>query len=230
MSTFVDRWNNLQKSIEEAVFPRLRQKVTIIAVSKKQSFESIEEAYESGVRHFGENYVQEMLPKIETAEGKKMGIHWHYIGSIQSNKLNKLVPNVSYLHAVDQLSHIEKLDKMAQEAMMLPKIFVQLNLADESTKSGILESEIPHFFEKVSQCLHVEISGLMTFPPMQTDPEKNRVYFAKMQEWKERINGWKLNRIEIQDLSMGVSSDFKVAVEEGATMVRLGEVLFGPRA
>ena len=229
METFAQRWNAIQEKIEVCSQKRYCQKVNIVAISKKKPFSVIQEAYDVGVRHFGENYVQEALPKIQEAQDKTLHIQWHYVGALQTNKMNNIVPVVQYLHAIDQLSQIEKLEKQATGGLDLPKIFVQLNLANEDTKSGIIENEVPSFFEKVNLKLHVEIGGLMTFPPLQTDPEKNRAYFAKMLEWKERINGWKLDRIEIRELSMGVSSDYWVAVEEGATMVRLGEVLFGPR-
>ncbi len=107
---------------------------------------------------------------------------------------------------------------------------MHVNVAGEETKSGLHEDEIQAFLEHVSEQTKLEISGLMTFPPLQTDPEKNRRDFAKMRTWKETINGWKLDRISIQELSMGVSNDYEIAIQEGATMVRLGEALFGPRA
>lgn len=229
METLQNRWDQIQELVDTATKRRSGQKVTVVAVSKKQSFETILQAYEIGVRNFGENYVQEALPKIAMATEQKLMIDWHYVGALQTNKMNKIVPVTKYLHAIDQLSQIEKLEKMAQQGVQLPKLFIQLNLSNEETKSGLKEDEIPPFFEKVTQCLHVEISGLMTFPPLQTDPEQNRPYFAKMMEWKERINSWKLDRIEIQHLSMGVSSDYEVAIEEGATHIRVGEVLFGKR-
>lgn len=222
------RWEAVQETIEKHS-SRHHQKVEVIAISKKKPFSDIEHAYSLGLRSFGENYVQEALLKVEEARKKNLSIHWHYVGSIQSNKLNKLVANFDCIHAIDSISQIEKLDKIAAAGAKLPKLFIQLNLANESTKSGIKESEIPTFFEKITHYHRVEVSGLMTFPPYQVDPENNRPYFAKMMEWKSRINGWKLDRIEIQDLSMGVSSDYPIAIEEGATLVRLGETIFGPR-
>ncbi len=204
------------------------KEVTVVAISKKQPFSVIEEAYEMGIRHFGENYVQEALPKIEQGKKDKLAIKWHYVGALQTNKMNKIVPEVMWLHAIDSWSQIEKLSKMLEQGIVLPKLLVQLNLAKEDTKSGLIEKDIKAFFEKV-ETTKLKVSGLMTFPPLQTDPEKNRPYFAKMKQWQDKINSWKLKQTQIKDLSMGVSNDYQVAVEEGATIVRLGEAIFGPR-
>jgi pyridoxal phosphate enzyme (YggS family) len=204
------------------------KEVTVVAISKKQPFSVIEEAYEMGIRHFGENYVQEALPKIEQGKKDKLAIKWHYVGALQTNKMNKIVPEVMWLHAIDSWSQIEKLSKMLEQGIVLPKLLVQLNLAKEDTKSGLIEKDIKAFFEKV-EATKLKVSGLMTFPPLQTDPEKNRPYFAKMKQWQDKINSWKLKQAQIKDLSMGVSNDYQVAVEEGATIVRLGEAIFGPR-
>lgn len=221
------------KKIEDRlhqVFQAIGSKdVTVIAISKKQPFSVIHQAYDLGLRHFGENYVQEALPKIEQSIERELKIHWHYVGALQTNKMNKIVPVVHYLHAIDSISQIEKLKKMQESGSSTPKLLVQINVANESTKSGLIENEIQSFLENVHQHTKLEISGLMTFPPLQTDPEKNRPFFAKMKMWQEKINGWKLDRIQIRDLSMGVSSDYEIAIQEGATMIRLGEALFGPR-
>ena len=222
METIENRWHRIRQIIGT-------KDVTVIAISKKQLFSTIHHAYDLGIRHFGENYVQEALPKIQESAERELKIQWHYVGALQTNKMNKIVPNVEYVHAIDSDSQIEKLKKMQESGMVIPKLLVQLNVANEDTKSGLHEAEIKPFLEKVSQCTQLEISGLMTFPPMQADPEKSRPYFARTNEWKEIINGWRLDRIQIKDLSMGVSNDYQVAIEEGATMIRLGEAIFGPR-
>lgn len=203
--------------------------VTVVAISKKQHFSAIHQAYDLGIRHFGENYVQEALPKIEKSNELQLNIHWHYVGALQTNKMNKIVPAVQTIHAIDSDSQIEKLKKMREGGSKIPQLLVQLNLANEDTKSGLSENQLKLFLEKVSTTTQLTISGLMTFPPLQTDPEKNRPYFAKMKQIQEQVNGWKLDRIQIHDLSMGVSSDYQVAIQEGATIVRLGEAIFGPR-
>jgi pyridoxal phosphate enzyme (YggS family) len=217
------RWGTIQENLQK----QSKGHVTVVAISKKQSWEKIKTVYDLGLRHFGENYVQEALPKIQ--QSTQLSIQWHYVGTLQTNKMNKLVPAVHYLHAIDAFSQIEKLQKLKELGVTIPKLFVQINVANETTKSGLEENRIQTFMEHISQHTHLEISGLMTFPPLQRDPEKNRPYFAKMMEWKERIHTWKLDRIEIVELSMGVSSDYEVALQEGATMIRLGEALFGPR-
>jgi len=222
-----NRWDAIQEVVGRSN-SKHKQSVTIVAVSKKQPLEKIQEAYEIGIKDFGENYVQEALPKIEALQ--KLDLHWHFIGSLQTNKMNKIVPVVHFLHAIDQPSQIQKLHQLQERGVQIPKLLVQVNLAKEETKSGLDEQEIKSFLENISQTTKLQVQGLMTFPPLQTDPEKSRPYFAKLYQWKETINAWKLNRINIHDLSMGVSSDYRVAVEEGATLIRVGEVLFGPRS
>ena len=220
--TIADRWHSVCEKIDVS-------KVTVVAISKKQPYSAVHQAYDVGIRDFGENYVQEALPKIQQSKDRLLHIQWHYVGALQTNKMNKIVPEVDCLHAIDSQSQIEKLNKMLEQGIVIPKLLVQLNLANEDTKSGLSEDQVQPFLEDVSQNTNLQISGLMTFPPLQTDPEKNRKYFAKMKELQGRINGWKMPNISVQELSMGVSNDYWVAVEEGATLVRLGEAIFGPR-
>ena len=224
--TFAHRLQDVQEKIEKASQRRPQANVKIVAISKTQSVEAIQLAYNQGIRNFGENYVQEALPKIEALP---RDIQWHYVGNLQTNKMNKIVPHIQWVHSISQLSQVQKLEKLRQEGMKLPNILIQLNLAGESTKMGLQDPHIRQNLEFISEQTELEVCGLMTFPPYQDNPEKNRRYFAEMMQWKETIQGWKLPRVNIQELSMGVSGDFEVAIEEGATMIRLGEVLFGPR-
>ncbi len=228
METISNRWDLIQEKIQKASKTAI-EKLTVIAVSKKKSYEDVVEAANIGLKNFGENYVQEMLPKIDQATSQNLNVHWHFIGELQSNKLNKIAPKVFCIHSIDRASQIEKLEKLRQEGVQIPQLLVQLNIANENTKAGLIERDIQSFFQMIVEKTKLQISGLMTFPPLQEDAEKNRIYFAKMNQWKQQINAWKLDRIDIQDLSMGVSSDFEVALQEGATMIRLGEALFGPR-
>lgn len=226
MKTIADHWKLIQENIQRV---SKKQNVTVVAISKKQTFAKIQEAYDLGVRHFGENYVQEALPKILESKTMGLDIQWHFVGALQTNKMNKIVPAVHYLHAIDSLSQIEKLEKMQEKGILIPKLLVQLNVAGEATKSGLEENEIQTFMNYISENTKLDVSGLMTFPPLQTDPEKNRPFFARLNLWKEKINDWNLPRVQISDLSMGVSNDYLVAIEEGATLIRLGEAIFGPR-
>lgn len=227
MTTIKNRFEAILEKVQQ--HSQNPKNVKVIAVSKKQPFEKIIEAYEAGARHFGENYVQEALPKILELSPRYPEICWHFIGSLQTNKMNKIIPHIQVLHSLDQQSQIEKLEKMRIGGLTIPALFLQINIANEETKGGLNESEIEVFLESVSQNTQLPIRGLMAFPPYQDDPEKNRPYFAKLADLQNRINRWGLLPIKIEELSMGVSNDFHIALEEGSTMIRVGESLFGPR-
>lgn len=227
MTTIKNRFEAILEKIQR--HSQNSKNVKIIAVSKKQSTEKIIEAYEAGARHFGENYVQEALPKILELSPRYSEIRWHFIGNLQTNKMNKIIPQVQFLHSLDQQSQIEKLEKMRASGLTIPTLFLQINIANEETKGGIKESQIEVFTKAFLQNTQLHIHGLMAFPPYQNDPEKNRPYFVKLAELQNRINGFGFKNIKIEELSMGVSNDFHIALEEGSTMIRVGESLFGPR-
>ena len=224
--TFLTRLQAIQKNIESAQKPN--QKVTMIAVTKTQSTAAINESYDLGIRNFGENYAQEMISKIDELS-ELHDLQWHYIGNLQTNKMNKIVPKIHWFHSLSQMSQVEKLEKMRLQNISLPKLLVQINVAQEDSKLGLHEDQAEDFFKMISEHTGLSIIGLMTFPPYQDEAEKNRTYFARLTHWKEKINQWNLERIQIRELSMGVSNDYSVAIEEGATMVRVGEALFGSR-
>ncbi len=210
---------------------RKRTDIKLIAVSKLQSIDAIEELIEMGIRIFGENYLQESRSKHEALHHRN--IEWHFIGQIQSKKAKDIVGHFEYVHAVDRMKVAEKLDAAAFERKLRQKILIEVNLAGESTKGGIVKAEIFQFISDLQKLRNLQICGLMIMPPQSDDPEKLRPYFTEARELLLELKnqaGWdKDDKLLFKELSMGTSQDFHVAIEEGATMVRLGTVLFGPR-
>ncbi len=208
--------------------------VKLLAVSKLQDLQKIREAYEHGQRHFAENYVQEALLKIDQL--RSLPVHWHFIGRIQSNKIKFLPGNFDIIHSVDRAStadaldrHTSKLGESARQA-----VFLQYNVAREASKAGADEIEIENLVNFMGQFQHLKVMGLMVMPPMDVDPEQVRPYFSKARQFLESVRAGLskevLDHHPLNQLSMGTSHDFEIAIEEGATWVRIGSEIFGPRA
>ena len=195
--------------------------VLLIGVTKRVDPERIKEAVRAGLTDFGENYIQEAKKKIEGFEEK---VRWHMIGHIQTNKLKYMPPLFDYIHSVDRWEIAEGLDKYGK-AM---NILFELNLSGEASKHGTEEDSLRRMLEKVPALKHVKPVGLMTMAPFVDDPEEVRGVFAALREILGRMN--KEFGLDMKELSMGMSSDFEVAVEEGATMVRVGTAIFGERS
>jgi len=206
-------------SARSLIFKSLKSNQKILAVSKLQPVEKIEALYSEGQRDFGENYIQEALTKIETL--KHLNIHWHLIGPIQKNKIKFLKKNFEYIHSVDNLILAQKISDAALQLNYSQKVFIQLNLAGEESKSGYELSRFEAEWPELSSLKGISIVGLMTMPPLENISEKNRVFFKKL-----KYIGSKLN---LTEFSMGTSHDYKIALEEGATWIRLGTTLFGER-
>ena len=206
-------------SARSLIFKSLKSNQKILAVSKLQPTEKIEALYNEGQRDFGENYIQEALGKIESL--KHLDINWHLIGPIQKNKIKFLRKNFSYIHSVDSLQLAKKISDAALQLNYVQKIFIQLNLAEEETKSGYQLHQFESEWPELSSLKGISIIGLMTMPPLENISEKNRVFFKKL-----KYIGNKLN---LTEFSMGTSHDYKIALEEGATWIRLGTTLFGER-
>ncbi len=198
---------------------QLKKNQNLLAVSKLQPIEKIRKLYNEGQIHFGENYIQESLEKIENL--KDLNIIWHLIGPIQKNKVKFLKKNFEYIHSVDSLELAQLISKKATEINWIQKIFLQINLSDEVSKSGFTEAETLHRWPELSQLPNLKIVGLMTMPPLQNEPEDNRIYFKKCLSLGQKLN--------LSEFSMGTSHDYQVALSEGSTWVRLGTVLFGER-
>ncbi len=195
----------------------------ILAVSKLQPIEKIVNLYNEGQKHFGENYIQEALEKIEKL--KDYSITWHLIGPVQKNKVKYLKNNFAYIHSVDSLELAELIDQKAKDIDHIQKIFIQINLAanlaSETSKHGFDQIQFEKSWEQLKKLSHLEIVGLMTMPPLQNKPEDNRTYFKKLVEIGQRY--------QLSQFSMGTSHDYQIALEENATWIRLGTVLFGER-
>jgi len=202
------------------------EKIRLVAVSKTVDADGIRQALEAGVKILGENYVQEAQKKIE-ALGH--GVAWHFIGHLQTNKAKVATRLFDLIHTVDRLSLAQELNRQAlQQGRILP-ILLQVNLSGETTKFGARDLEISQMAEKLSAMEGISVNGLMTIPPFSSDPETSRPYYAELRKLGERLTQQKLPGIRMEELSMGMSNDFEVAIEEGATLVRVGTAIFGPR-
>jgi pyridoxal phosphate enzyme (YggS family) len=198
--------------------------VRLVAVSKLFPPESVRELLAAGHRLFGESRVQEALAKI-SAVGS--GPEWHLIGSLQRNKARHAVGAFSLIHSVDSLPLAAEIDRRAAAAGLRQPVLVQLDLAGEATKSGVSEADLPALLDAVVALPGLDLRGLMTIPPPVADPEESRPYFGRLRDLRDQAAG--RLRGELPELSMGMSDDFEVAVEEGATLVRVGRRIFGPR-
>ena len=201
--------------------------VRLMAVTKTVDDERIIEAISAGVDMIGESYVQEAKRKIE-----KMGrrLEWHMIGYLQSNKAKYAVRLFDMIHSVDRMELARELDRRAKAVGNVMKILIEVNISGEETKSGVPYKDAMQLIRDVASLDNLSVQGLMTMPPWFDDPEDARPYFVALRELRDRVIDENLHRIEMRELSMGMSGDYEVAVEEGATIVRVGRTIFGERA
>ena len=199
------------------------KEVKLVAVSKTVEAARIKEAIEAGVSILGENYVQEAQKKIEEI-GRP--VSWHFIGHLQSNKAKYAVRLFDVVHSIDSLHLAEELNRRAEQVNRVIKVLMEVNLSGEATKFGAEEEKILGIAHKILSLNSLSLEGLMTMPPYFDNPEKSRPYYVKLRELKEKIAK---DGIPVKELSMGMSNDFEVAIEEGATYVRVGTAIFGPR-
>ncbi len=203
------------------------QDVRLMGVTKTVDAERIEEAVGAGLRLFGENYVQEAKGKVEKIG--RQGIEWHMIGYLQSNKAKYAVHLFDMIHSVSKASQALELDRRSAAASRVTPILIEVNLSGEPSKSGLEPSEVIPFIRSISGYQNVSIRGLMTMPPWFDDPEEARPYFRRLRELSLRITDDVIGGVEMKELSMGMTQDFRVAVEEGSTIVRVGRGIFGER-
>lgn len=218
---------------------RDHSEVTLIAVSKTKPISMIEEVYGLGISHFGENKVQELTKKYDLLNDKHGdGIKWHQIGSLQRNKVRQIVDKVALIHSVDSVRLGQTIEKEAAKRDMVCDILIQVNIALEDTKGGVSSKDLLPLFMELIKFSHIRVRGLMTIAPYVTDSEKNRKYFSKMRQLfidiktKNTDNGLSNTYFDPNSfniLSMGMTGDYEIAVEEGATMIRVGTGIFGDR-
>ena len=225
----IDNIARVRERIETACRRAGRQpeEVRLVAVSKTVPAERIREAFEAGLRDFGENRVQEAARKKPLLEG--LDITWHLIGHLQSNKARKARDLFKYVHSIDSLHVAAKLHEAASSSDAQLPILLQVNLGGEVTKFGLREEDAPEMADAVSRLPSLNLRGLMLIPPFFENPEEARRTFRRLRELAERITAGRLPNVSMKELSMGMSHDFEVAIEEGATMIRVGTAIFGPR-
>lgn len=199
--------------------------ITLLAASKTRSAEEILEAYNGGIKVFGENYVQEFLSKFELLKQNK-NICWHIIGHLQKNKVKYIIGNVDLIHSVDDIGLAEVIEKYSLAKNIASNVLIEVNLAGEKTKNGISIDLLHNFIKEMNKFKGLTLKGLMCMPPQESD---NRKYFKMLKELLLDINTKGIYKKELSVLSMGTSGDFETAVEEGATIIRLGTVIFGSR-
>jgi PLP dependent protein len=230
MSPIKENLDQIRTEISDAAIAagRKPEDLLLIAVSKKKTIADIRAAIEAGADNFGENYMQEAVEKIE-AIGKDK-VCWHFIGHLQSNKAKLAVKYFDYIQTVDSAKLAKEINKHAKAMNKIQKILIQLNIAHEDTKSGIDATEILSLAEQINDMENLSVQGLMCMPPFFDDPELARPYFKKLSQLRQKIMDKGFERISMNQLSMGMSNDFEVAVQEGSTMVRIGTSIFGERS
>ena len=225
MSTIRENLSRVRERIERAAQEAGRDPkgIHLVAVSKTVEAARIKEAIEAGVSILGENYVQEAQKKIEEI-GRP--VSWHFIGHLQSNKAKYAARLFDMVHSVDSISLAEELNRRAEREGRVIKVMVEVNLSKEATKFGTDEEKVSNLVRRIRDLKHLSLEGLMTMPPYFDSPELSRPYYTALRELKERMIK---EGIPMKELSMGMSHDFEIAIEEGATYVRIGTAIFGPR-
>ena len=225
MPTIRDNLLKVRERIEKAAQSAGRdpKEIKLVAVSKTVEVARIKEAIEAGVSLLGENYVQEAKEKIEALGSP---VSWHFIGHLQSNKAKYAVHLFDVIHSIDSIPLAEELDRRAEQSDRVIKVMIEVNLSREATKFGTDEERVLNLAKSIQNLRHLSLEGLMTMPPYFDSPEMSRPYYVALRELKERMVK---EGTPMKELSMGMSNDFEVAIEEGATYVRIGTAIFGPR-
>ena len=206
---------------------RAREEVTLIAVSKTKPIEMLQEIYDEGIRDFGENKVQELTEKYEVMP---KDMKWHMIGHLQRNKVKYIVDKVTLIHSVDSLRLAETISREAEKKGVTVPILIEVNIAGEETKFGLSsKEEVISLTEQIAALPNLSVKGLMTVAPPVKDPEENRPFFREIRQLSVDITNKNIDNVSMEILSMGMTNDYTVAIEEGATMVRVGTGIFGAR-
>jgi PLP dependent protein len=226
--TIADHLKEIHARIKAAAIRAGRNpdEVRLVAVSKTRPAADIIEAFQAGQSIFGENYVQELTGKAELLFEP---LEWHFIGHLQSNKIKYIAGLVTLIHSVDRLSLAEEISRQWGKLGISCDVLVQVNIAGEATKSGTTEEGALQLVRAISSLPNLRVRGLMTMPPFFDDPEAARPYFAELKRLSGLIAAERIPGVEMQELSMGMSGDFEAAIQEGATLVRIGSAIFGER-
>lgn len=221
---------NIRQGIRQAAFRvgRDPSSIQFVAATKTVAPGVLLEAYMAGVQIFGENRLQEAQEKMPVI-GQRQGLAWHFIGRMQSRKLKDIVGKFSLLHSVESVEQAHGIDVVAEKLGIQQDILLEVNVSGESTKGGFACNDIKGAVDQIDRLPHVAIRGLMTLPPFSDNPEKGRPYFSELRQLRDSLSQQPLTHGGFQELSMGMSHDYQVAIEEGATMVRIGTALFGKR-
>lgn len=219
---------NVQKNIERAAEAAKRdpKDITLIAVSKTKPLSDIEELIGYNVTEFGENKVQELQTKYENVSTP---VNWHLIGHLQTNKVKYIIDKACLIHSVDSVHLAEEIEKCASKKGIIANILIQVNIACEDTKFGLKKEEVLPVIEEISKFPHVRIKGLMTIAPFVENAEDNRIHFRNLHQLLLDIKSKNIDNVDMSILSMGMTNDYEIAIEEGATMVRVGTGIFGER-
>lgn len=216
---------NIRRAAEQS--GRDPGQVKLLAATKTQGVPQVRAALEAGVRYFGENYVQE-------AKGKREALgplgEWHLIGHLQKNKVSAAVDLFSMIQSLDSVELAKRLDRAGAKQDVVVRVLVEVNLAGEETKSGVSEAQLLTLLRETARLPNMSVEGLMIIPPFAEDPEASRSYFRKLRDLRDSLRQQDFPNLDLKELSMGMTHDYAIAVEEGSTMVRVGTALFGPRA
>ena len=223
-----DNFDSVEKKVTEACkrAGRDRSEVTLIAVSKTKPVDMLREVYDAGARDFGENKVQEICEKYDQLPSD---IKWHMIGHLQRNKVRQVIDKAAMIHSVDSYRLAQEISVQAQKKGLTIPILIEVNIAGEESKFGISAEDTIQLVEEISMLPNLKIMGLMTIAPYVVDAEENRLYFRQIKQLSVDIKNKNIDNVTMDVLSMGMTGDYEVAIEEGATMVRVGTGIFGAR-
>jgi pyridoxal phosphate enzyme (YggS family) len=227
-NNLINAINNVKQKISDAALKsgRKPEDVLLLGVTKTVDVETMQKALDLGVSHFGENRVQEYLKKSDII---KRECHWHIIGRLQTNKVKYLDQRITLIHSLDRIELAEALQKRGQKINHTFPVLVQVNVSGEDTKAGIYADDLRNFILKLSKMGNIKIKGLMTIAPYTEDPEEVRYVFKEIKKLAVDIERENIENVSMEHLSMGMSGDYEIAVEEGSTIVRIGSALFGER-
>lgn len=225
-STIKDNLERLRRKIEEVALKSKRdpQEIELVAVTKTATIEQVREAIQWGIKIIGENKVQEAQKKFRQID---LPIEWHMVGHLQTNKVKYAVEIFSLIHSVDSIKLALEIDKRSRQFNKFTDILVEVNVSGEASKYGIKPEEVESFLREISLLSAIRVRGLMTIAPIVKNKEEVRPYFRKLRELSNQIKSWSIKNIEMKYLSMGMTNDFEIAIEEGANLLRIGRAIFG---